>query len=918
MIRIKKNKELIFAPIITFGILLLIYIVKGVYPFGNASVSYYDMNQYYIPFYTRAHDFLHGQANPIYDWYSGASSRTYSTLPSYMLNPVNLFFFFVPRDRIYESMTLFLALKMTAISFTMAFYLKKVREPEPVCTVTLAVLYAFCGFVVQYYTNIFFLDSVLLLPLIMLGLDELFRNDRGWIYTVFLTLHLIIQSYLCIMVLFFIVFCSAGYLFFLEKRENRRRIAARLGICTAIALAISAVLIYPEIVQWSLSVRTNEYSSSYLDIIETEPIVELDRKMFMLSGSEFAFSALIFSVITAVMRKKKLSRETGFYIFLIVLLIIPIFMESVNLLWHMGSYVQFPFRFAFILTFVMLDYLAVFRKKQPDELSVSISSGVGKVLVILTMLLSLAGMAFLAIMASGFLQYGIHGEGDYSRYYTALLLFIIAGTLAFFVKEPKFRKCYFLAAAVLQSAVAGWGFIAPEKVYDEVPELSGVFSSKTIYDSNMLDQQMYLKNDNLSRVKLAHTILGTNYPLMMERPSLSQWTNEASGAYCDQMKKMGYSSSYTRTIDTGGTVFSDALFNVKKVISTIPLDDTLYSHEQEIAEYNVYDCRYTLPFGILTDERVLSSDFEEEGMEQQNQIFGVFSQTDAPLIKIFELNEYMVSQEETELGDNVILYTTTVEFPVEKDSVLYMYKNDLLPRIAAKKQIEVNGQKIVIPLFDDMTHSDYPEEYNNGIISLGSFGPGKVKVVFTSSSKYYIDHETGVQDLTALVSTASAKMVDMHLGLLDLEELDRLTEHYSTHCVSEAKAEGTSLTMTAEVQDDRYLFLPIEYDRNWRAEVNGAAAEVYPVMNGSFMAVQLPEGHCDIRMKYIPYEMISMIPVSAAGLLLAAGMVIFRRKGYDPASVRIVNFIAYLCFVLLFAGMLLIIYIIPALILANV
>ena len=71
---IKRNKEYFIAPLITMLIVLIVYAVKGVYPFGDRSIAYYDMPIQYVPLYHHTFDVLHGKAPAFLDWYNGAGA----------------------------------------------------------------------------------------------------------------------------------------------------------------------------------------------------------------------------------------------------------------------------------------------------------------------------------------------------------------------------------------------------------------------------------------------------------------------------------------------------------------------------------------------------------------------------------------------------------------------------------------------------------------------------------------------------------------------------------------------------------------------------------------------------------------------------------------------------------------------------
>ena len=68
-----RNKVTEYAmPAVVVGILFMIILaLNGLWPFGKATIDYYDMAQWADPFYYHNFDQLRGLKSFVYDWYSG-------------------------------------------------------------------------------------------------------------------------------------------------------------------------------------------------------------------------------------------------------------------------------------------------------------------------------------------------------------------------------------------------------------------------------------------------------------------------------------------------------------------------------------------------------------------------------------------------------------------------------------------------------------------------------------------------------------------------------------------------------------------------------------------------------------------------------------------------------------------------------
>ena len=74
---LKKYKKFLISPLIVIGIPLIIYAIKGIYPFGNLTIANGDMGQSYMPFYYFLYDIVHNGKTMLYDYTLGMGSNMY-------------------------------------------------------------------------------------------------------------------------------------------------------------------------------------------------------------------------------------------------------------------------------------------------------------------------------------------------------------------------------------------------------------------------------------------------------------------------------------------------------------------------------------------------------------------------------------------------------------------------------------------------------------------------------------------------------------------------------------------------------------------------------------------------------------------------------------------------------------------------
>ena len=86
--------------------------------------------------------------------------------------------------------SIIIGLKAVFASVSMSYYLKKTFKKDGLLTCLFGVLYAFSGYFCAYYWNIMWLDGMVFLPLIMLGINKIIDEDNPVVYIVFLAIML--------------------------------------------------------------------------------------------------------------------------------------------------------------------------------------------------------------------------------------------------------------------------------------------------------------------------------------------------------------------------------------------------------------------------------------------------------------------------------------------------------------------------------------------------------------------------------------------------------------------------------------------------------------------------------------------------------------------------------------------------------
>ena len=191
---------------IPFLIMLVIFILKEIYPFGDRSFLFSDMYHQYMPFFTEFMRKIRAGEGLAYSYNVGIGSNFLALYVYYLASPLHWLALLVPEAHIMEFMSYLAMVKIALCGLTSCIYLRKhFGAGKDVGVLFFSTFYALSGFMAAYNWNIMWLDCVVLLPLIVLGLEQLVKEGRCTLYCVMLALSILTNFYISIMICIFLV-----------------------------------------------------------------------------------------------------------------------------------------------------------------------------------------------------------------------------------------------------------------------------------------------------------------------------------------------------------------------------------------------------------------------------------------------------------------------------------------------------------------------------------------------------------------------------------------------------------------------------------------------------------------------------------------------------------------------------------------
>lgn len=168
-----------------------------------------DLGQQYVDFFSflRNSLFTH-PSNLIYSFQNGLGNSMLGTDAYYLLSPFNLILFLFSKNQLPIAILLLITLKIGAMGLSSFFYWKK-RIPD-YYALSSSLAYALCGYVIANHFNLMWLDSAILLPLLVNEIDHCLYNKPN---------HLILLTFLLWFTNFYTGFMVLlfGFLYFLSQ-----------------------------------------------------------------------------------------------------------------------------------------------------------------------------------------------------------------------------------------------------------------------------------------------------------------------------------------------------------------------------------------------------------------------------------------------------------------------------------------------------------------------------------------------------------------------------------------------------------------------------------------------------------------------------------------------------------------------------
>ncbi len=842
----------ILAFVLPFVFVLYGFYKNGMYPFGDQQFLVTDLWHQYYPFFQLLSEKLKEGGSLLYSWRTGGGTNFLSLIAYYAASPLNILSLLFSTENLRTGLMVILLFKFGFAGWFFAKFLRYTFKKNDISLVMFACMYALCAWMMGYYWNVIWVDTVALLPLVMLGLVALVREGKYRLYVIALAVALLsnyyIAYFICIftILVFFILCLFEGVKF----KAFAKRFALLTGGSLLGAGLVSWILL-PAYFALQLTYSVNntfpttvKWYESWVDIISNMLAFTDPTKTEGLPNLYCGWLPVLLLGVFLGAKQIRI-REKICGVIMLVLLLVSCNLNILNFIWHGFHFTNMiPYRFSFLFSFVLLvmgyrAYLIVLEEK-------------------------FKWSYWLMMLASCAVFCGIAYQAEYEDYTFITYCFILGSVYLCCLICKTFVSpniVQYLLAAVLAFEMGTQAINGVETVGS---------SSYTSYPTKLEDvttllEQMDEVEDELfyrSELTAWYTL---NDPSLYYYNGISQFSSMANVHITAFMRLIGLPAKEgsNRYFYANTSPLTNMLLDVQYVIAKDGYNaDTLCWEEIGTSgNCTLYQSLYALSLGYMVEsglgEYALDSDLN--AFDQQNALFKQMTGIEEDLftrIEITDVGHHGYSVVKTDYGQ----YSFTLDEDTSEGTYLKYNYTALTEGMVYAYMTVTDGKNMDVYVDGETVHS-YEIKRQPYITPVGYYQEGE-----RITLRCDLSEDTASGTATVYCYQLNTEVLEKGYALL-ADELLTITEF-----------SDTSVKGTITAQSEGYLYLAINYESGWSCKVDGVETEITALLD-AMCGIYLSAGEHTIELSYSPKGFVPGMVFAIGCILLLVLLWWLEKKG---------------------------------------
>lgn len=802
-------------------------IFAGYFAMHGMRILTVDLGQQYIDLLAFYKDHFFNPAAYSYSFANGLGGSLIGTFFYYLASPFNMLLLFFSKTQLPIAIYWIISLKVGTIGLTSYYYFQK--HYQKIYALAGSNAFALSGYVIAYNLNLMWLDSLILLPLLILQIHQV--GKKNWLILVTFLLW-VTDFYTGYMALVFGFFYFAIYLF--NHPTNWQKKLLNYVIKSTTATLLAAFALIPTIYE----IINNKNSSAVFNWgIQFTPYKLLGKFISgsysfheMQAGLPNVYLTILFFLIslTYFLSQEFSLKERLSYAILLLFLFISCWFNPLVLFWHLGQFpTWYPARFSFVISFLLI------------ELALKVLSRQSKISIkqlILIVLIS-AGL-FTWLLTKNRFDFLDHNKVLISLVF-AVIAIIIAAALP-------------LKNILVQGLIWGLTIIATAlNLNSSLNSISyQVNEDYSNFTENVASATNSIKSQDSSLYRLEKTFSRSDDdPFSDGYYGLSVFNSIANSKINSFISYQRLAHNSNAFINKFSTQVLDSLLGVKYTLQPYYGDDNVKNSQR--MKYN--NRLYRTDINSMT----FGGDFK--------QLSYAINQTALPLAYISQRNWATNYFENQPIKNQQSFYTAATG---DKTNLFTAINLPTAQLENAKASGNSTYQKKVLTQVATISYSFTPKTNNSYYLQLPASLTGKIVSFTINGESVDIDARYDQVKLLNIANKQKGKKLVLSFTLLKnkvnlaniiIWELN--SKHLTTTLtklkenqpiVKETKA-GTIETSTFTTSGNKTLRTSIPYDNNWTIYDNGKKIN-YTKFTNTFLEIQLVNGKHQIKFVYVPHQ----------------------------------------------------------------
>ncbi|WP_208422045.1 YfhO family protein [Latilactobacillus fragifolii] len=846
----KKKRKSILDIMLLVGLLLAILvglsIYEGLYPFGDKLWIRADSYTQYSVFYKYLREqLLHG-GSLFYSFKLGLGGSFFTIMGYYLMSPLGFLVVLFKNSQIMFFMTILIVSKIILSGVTFYLFINKRINLEYIYCLGLSISYALMSFNIIYAFNIMWLDSIIIIPIALIGVDYLIDKGKIALLTGSLTLLFISNFYMAYMAGIGIFIYFIAELVIIGNREKVESVVKFL-FSVVISFGLSAWLILP--INYAL--KLGPKVPLQLDFLQRKQSIWMalsdlfsHNKQLFDGADIYCGILMLIATIAFYFIPKIKTRIKAIVCVLEICLLLSYIYEYPYIMWHgFQQPTGYGFRFSFLISLIMILITGFV-----------INIGLEKLLKPLGYAVLLCGILLVTLYKKQII------DSNALIANTAMLgLFsfvMLVGYTLYRNKGVNMIK-WLVLGIIIADSIQNMHFII-----SHLNSLPGYVATEKDWNTND-NQNLNTALDYIKKDKTFYRAVVTpnamlNQGMYNNFNGFSWFNTFGYQQLATTLSQFGYSTtlgSKSLAYQEGNTI-ADSLLGLKyRVALTTDLVTSIgYRKIFTSGKYNVYQNKNALPIAIINDNLAVNQSLEGDNL--QRQLFFFNKNGRSAIIQSIDNPSFVVHNVKIVQKDNAMHLS-----PCGKDAYI-KYKLDIPANSELLTKVDVvdgvNSYGKLDFKTNQVVRNSYPNFHNEGVLSLYK----------SSNYKKSIDIKMSLRGNATILGSPKFTI----LNGISLEKNIKVLRKEAPKVIKKSE---NAIQLQANSKHGGMVFFSIPFDKSWQATVNGKSVLLSD--NHGFMQLPIKSGKSNIEIRYIPQGVKEGILITSITILI---LISFEIKRY--------------------------------------